>query len=157
MEIGYAAVGPEGGHTAGRMLLKKMYEDRYRKPLPKILIADRGKPYFQDSSVFFSLSHTKNHVFCVLSDCPVGIDAEQTDRDVRLELSEKILSPAEKVRYVRSENKRECLLRLWVMKEAAAKCGSTGLTGYPNDTDFSPDDPRIQTINGCFVAVIEGE
>ena len=30
-----------------------------------------------------------------------------------------------------------------------------GLTGYPNKTVFSQNDPRIFTMDGCYVAVIE--
>ncbi len=155
MEIGYAAIGSEGGHAAGRTLLRQMYEARFGRELPEILVADRGKPYLADSCVHFSISHTKRTVFCVLSDCPVGIDAEEEDRDIRLDLAEKILSATEKARFDRAENKRQFLLRLWVLKEAAAKCRGTGLTGYPCGTDFSPDDNRIHMINGCFVAVIK--
>ena len=38
---------------------------------------------------------------------------------------------------------------------AAAKLSGEGLRGYPNHTDFSPDDPRITEMNGCRVAVME--
>ena len=155
MEIGHAVIGSEGGHAAGRNLLKSMYEARFGEPMPEISITDRGKPYFENSPIFFSISHTKHHVFCVLSDHPVGIDAEETDRAIRLELAEKILSPWEKDCYEKAENRQKALLRLWVLKEAAAKCSGEGLRGYPKDTDFSPDDPRIREINGCIVAVIE--
>ena len=155
MVLGYEKILPGQGHAAGRQLLARMYTARFGKPMPEILVADRGKPYFSDGSAHFSISHTKNHVFCVLSDRPVGIDAEETDRKIDLRLAEKILSPAEKLRYDRSENKPEALLRLWVLKEAAAKLSGDGLRGYPNQTDFSPDDPRIQIIDDCFVAVIE--
>ena len=50
----------------------------------------------------------------------------------------------------------QSLLRFWVLKEAAAKLTGEGLRGYPNHTDFSPDDPRITVIDGCYVAVLEG-
>ncbi len=155
MEIGYAKIGAEGGHFAGRQLLRQMYCARFGAPMPEIRIADGGKPYFKNSPVYFSISHTKSHVFCVLSDCPVGIDAEEVNRNIRLALADKILSPAEKIRFDRAENKQQALLRLWVLKEAAVKCSGNGLTGYPKDTDFSLDDPRIQRIGDCFVAVIE--
>lgn len=152
MEIGYTLIGQQSGHDAGRALLKKMYEARFGTPMPEIAVTPEGKPYFLGAPVHFSVSHTKKHAFCVLSDQPVGIDAEEIDRNIRPELAEKILSPAEKERY---DNRTETLLRFWVLKEAAAKCSGKGLQGYPNHTDFSPDDPRIFVIDGCFVAVIE--
>ena len=155
MTIGSAIIGPEGGHAAGRKLLKKLYEAEFGAAMPPIVTTPLGKPYFAEGNVHFSISHTPNHVFCVLSDKPVGIDAEETDRQIRLELAEKILSPTEAIRYAQAEDKRQTLLRLWVLKEAEAKCTGAGLQGYPNHTDYFPDDPRITEMNGCFVAVIE--
>lgn len=157
MYLESAIIGPEGGHEAGLRLLYKMYEQHYGQPVPPIAKTPLGKPYFADSSLHFSISHTKNRVFCVLSDQPVGVDAEDESRDIRLELAHKILSASEKVCYEQAEDKRMALLRLWVLKEADAKCTGTGLQGYPNHTDFSPDDPRITQIDGCFVAIIQQE
>lgn len=155
MVIRSMKIGPEGGHEAGRQLLKTMYEAQYGAPMPPILVTDRGKPYFENSPVRFSLTHTKKHAFCVLSEKEVGIDAEELDREISLNLAEKILSPAEKEQFEAAADKRNALLRFWVLKEAAAKCSGQGLTGYPNKTVFSLDDPRIFTMDGCYVAVIE--
>ena len=157
MVLKAAVIGQEGGHRAGRQLLRKMYEETFGKAMPEILVTERGKPYFQDNPVHFSISHTKKHVFCVLSDRPVGIDAEEVSRDIRPELAEKILSASEKTQYEQAENRKEALLRFWVLKEAAAKCTGEGLRGYPNHTAFSLDDPRVFQMNDCFVAVIETE
>ena len=157
MVLKAAVIGQEGGHRAGRQLLRKMYEETFGKAMPEILVTERGKPYFQDSPVHFSISHTKKHVFCVLSDRPVGIDAEEISRDIRPELAEKILSASEKTQYEQAENRKEALLRFWVLKEAAAKCTGEGLRGYPNHTAFSLDDPRVFQMNDCFVAIIENE
>ena len=154
MLIQSAVIGPEGGHACGRRLLKAMYEETYGSPMPPVLTTDRGKPFFENSPIHFSITHTKKHAFCVLSEREVGIDAEETDRNISLKLADKILSPTEKERFDAAADKRDALLRFWVLKEAAAKCTGEGLTGYPNHTDFSPDDPRISVIDGCYVAVI---
>lgn len=139
------------GHEVGRELLAALYQQRCGSELPEIRILDRGKPVFVNCPLHFSISHTKNHAFCALSDHPIGIDAEELDRRISLKLADKILSPTEKIRF---DGSREMLLRFWVLKEAAAKLTGEGLRGYPNHTDFSPDDPRIQTIDGCLVAVL---
>jgi len=151
----YEKILPGQGHEAGRRLLEKMYLARFGRPMPPVLVTDRGKPCFADGSAHFSISHTKDHVFCVLKDHPVGLDAEETDRRIDLRLAEKILSPAEKQRLEKAADPRQALLKLWVLKEAAAKFTGEGLRGYPSHTDFDPDDPRVQRIDGCFVAVIE--
>lgn len=144
------------GHDAGRQLLEKMFRVAVGQPLPAIRIMERGKPCFEESPWQFSISHTRDHVFCALSLSPIGIDAEELDRDIRLRLADKILSPGEKAQFDASVDKRKALLTFWVLKEAAAKCSGEGLRGYPNQTDFSLDDPRVTEIHGCLVAVVEG-
>ena len=139
------------GHDAGLALLETLYG----APLPEIRRTERGKPYFAHGSAHFSITHTKHHAFCVLSERPVGIDAEEMDRKIDLRLADKILSPAEKCRYEEAEDKQKALLTFWVLKEAAAKCSGEGLRGYPNHTDFSLEDPRVQELDGCLVAIIQ--
>ena len=153
MELAYMLLDGQNPHDAALLLLQKLYE----KPLPEIRRTERGKPYFADAPLHFSISHTKKHVFCALSDRPIGIDAEEADRDIRLSLAEKILSPGELEQFRKSHDPRQALLQFWVLKEAAAKCSGEGLQGYPNHTDFSLYDPRVQEIDGCLVAVIESE
>ena len=154
MKLAADALHGRNGHEAGRELLKRMYREETGADCPEIAVAQRGKPYFVDSPWHFSISHTPHHVFCALSDRPVGLDAEEMDRKVNLRLAEKILSESEKRRYDAAEDKRAALLRLWVLKEASAKLTGEGLRGYPNQTDFDPDDHRIMELNGCYVAVL---
>lgn len=143
------------GHEAGRELLAKMYREAAGGEIPEIRRTPRGKPYFSESPWHFSISHTEEHVFCALAEHAIGLDAEERDRQINLKLAEKILSPGEKERFLSADDKRTALLKLWVLKEAAAKLSGEGLRGYPNHTDFSPDDPRIQELGGCYVAVLE--
>lgn len=145
------------GHAAGRALLERLYRTHFGEDLPEIAIKERGKPYFPGKNVYFSISHTKAHVFCALWDREIGIDAEELDRAVSPRLAGKILSPGELAQYEAAADKPRALLTFWVLKEAQAKCTGEGLRGYPNHTNFSLDDPRVQQISGCLVAVIEGE
>ncbi len=140
------------GHEAGRALLAELYPGA---ELPPIAVTERGKPYFVDSPWHFSISHTRSHAFCALSEKNIGIDAEELDRKVNLKLAEKILSPAEKCQFDAAEDKQKALLTFWVLKEAAAKLSGDGLRGYPNHTFFSLDDPRVTQIHGCLVAIME--
>ena len=153
MKLLWKNLNGENAHEAGLRLLESLYGS----PLPEIRRTKLGKPYFTDGSAHFSISHTKNTVFCVLSDRPVGIDAEETGRNIKLSLAEKFLSPTELAQFRASEDKRAALLKFWVLKEAAGKCAGQGLQLWPNHTDFSLNDPRLQEIAGCYVAVIEGE
>ena len=154
MILGCAELNGLTGHQAGRKLLRELWQANIGGEMPEIALTDRGKPYFADSPWYFSISHTKKHAFCVLSLRPVGIDAEETDRDISLRLAQKILSPAEKAQFEAAPDKRAALLKFWVLKEAAAKLSGEGLRGYPNHTDFSLEDPRVFEQSGCFVAVL---
>ena len=156
MKIASCELNGVSGHEAGRQLLAELYRQETGENLPSIAVAERGKPYFVGSDLFFSISHTKRHAFCVLADHPVGIDAEEMDRNIDLRLAEKILSPGEIAQFDAAEDQRLALLKFWVLKEATAKATGEGLRGYPNHTDFSLDDTRVTEINGCLVAVVEG-
>ncbi|MBR5529247.1 MAG: 4'-phosphopantetheinyl transferase superfamily protein [Oscillospiraceae bacterium] len=151
----YRKIAPGTGHEEGRKLLAEMYRRHTGETLPQIRKGERGKPYFASSDWHFSISHTKNHVFCVLDKQPIGIDAEELDRDIKLTLAEKILSPMEKAQFDAAEDKKRALLTFWVLKEAAGKMTGEGINGYPNKTNFTLDDPRVTEIDGCLIAVIK--
>ncbi len=144
-------------HEAGRALLAELYREHTGRDLPPIAVTDRGKPYFQNDPLYFSISHTPRHVFVALSERSIGIDAEEADRTVSLKLAEKILSPGEKAQFDAAPDKRRALLKFWVLKEALVKCTGEGLRGYPSHTDFSLEDPRVFEQDGCIAAIIEGE
>ena len=138
-------------HEAGLALLEKLCG----APLPEIRRTPLGKPCFVGDSRHFSISHTKNYVFCAVAEHPIGIDGEELDRDIRLCLAEKILSDREYAQFQNAPDKRRALLTFWVLKEAAGKCAGTGLQLWPDHTDFTLDDPRVREIDGCLVAVVE--
>ena len=155
MRLAYCTLNGQKGHDAGRQLLRQLYREETGENLPEIRIADRGKPYFPDTPYSFSISHTRNHAFCVLSKKNIAIDAEELDRRMALRLAEKILSPGEKKQFDAAEDKRRALLTFWVLKEAAVKLTGEGLRGYPCHTDFSLEDTCVQEIDGCLVAIME--
>ena len=142
------------GHEAGIALLAELYRQKTGLPLPRIAVTPRGKPYFPESDLHFSISHTKGHAFCVLSEKNVGLDAELLGRKLNLSLAEKVLSPSEKAQFDAASDKHRALRTFWVLKEAAAKLSGEGLQGYPNHTNFTLDDPRVTELHGCLVAVL---
>ena len=157
LKIDFWPLNGLSSHVAGQLLLKSMYEELTGEEMPPVEKMPRGKPYFRDGSLQFSITHTKNTVFCALSDVAVGIDAEELSRTVTPGLAEKILSPYEYEQYaaLAEEDRNEALLKFWVLKEAEVKCSGLGLRGYPNHTNFSLADPRVQKLAGCMVAVIQ--
>ena len=161
MHLAYMRIGDGQGHEAGRQLLEQLYRAYTDAPMPTVCAEPGGKPFFAPAEnpldLHFSISHTKGHAFCVLGEKPVGLDAEEMDRQVDLRLAEKILSAPEKQRFLAAADPRTALLKFWVLKEAAAKLTGRGLQGYPNHTNFDPEDSRVQIIDGCFVAILEEE
>ena len=155
MRLAWARLDGSSGHEVGRKLLAQLYREQTGEEHPPILTEERGKPYFQDSNLHFSISHTKHHAFCVLAPFRVGIDAEEKDRKLNLHLVQKVLSPSEYDRFENASDKRAAFLRMWVLKEAAVKLTGEGLRGYPNGTDFDPQDARISEIDGCYVAILK--
>ena len=155
MILGSQAILPGQGHAAGRALLAQLYQQYTGKEMPEIMTTDRGKPYWKEDPLHFSITHTKHHVFCAIAQTPIGIDAEEWEREIDLRLAEKILSPGELAQYAAARDKRLALLTFWVLKEAMAKASGQGLRGYPNYTDLSLDDPRVTVTEGCLLAVVQ--
>ena len=151
MRMAWTRLDGRSGHDAAYDLLAQLAG----APLPPICRTPQGKPYFVGSSLHFSLSHTKDHAFCCVSDRNIGIDAEERERDIDLRLADKLLSPTEKASFDAAADKRDCLLRLWVLKESYAKLTGRGFGNYLKETAFSPYDPAIREIDGCYVAVLE--
>jgi len=151
MKLAWQRLDGRNGHAAGRRLLSELCGGT----LPAICYTEQGKPYFADGSQHFSVSHTDLHVFCCLSSRNCGIDAEECDRQMDLRLAGKLLSAEEMAHFSQSRDPRDCLLRFWVLKEAWAKLTGRGWGNYLQNTCFSPDDPRIQVIDDCYVAILE--
>jgi len=148
MELRWQRLEGRSGHEAGRALLAEMAGEG------PILYTPRGKPCFENGP-HFSISHTKNHVFCCVSDHNVAVDAEEADRPIDLRLADKVLSPGERARFDAVPDKQAALLKLWVLKECFAKLTGRGWGNYLYRTDFDPNDSRIIRIDGCYVAVME--
>lgn len=68
---------------------------RENGPSPShIIYSPLGKPYFPSGMPHISLSHSKTHALCCISEIPVGVDIE-THRSIRPTLPARVLSPTE--------------------------------------------------------------
>ena len=148
-------------------LLGRVFYDEYGGDLPEIEKTLNGKPYFPDRpEIFFSLSHSRTHVLCALSDHPVGVDIE-SPREISARALTFFCSPDESALFEP--------LDLWVLKESYIKLmgGTLGLmkvlrfsregdgdVGGPGDvgrgTIIAPDGAvwaRLYHFDGCCAAV----
>lgn len=142
-------------HDAGRLLLGEMYREATGEEMPPLAVTEFGKPYFPGGTLHFSITHTKCHVFCALSTRNVGIDAEELTRQIDPRLAQRILSPEELTQYRSAQDRNLALLTFWVLKEAYGKFLGKGLSYPLKSTRFSLNDPKIQIIDGCVLAVWE--
>ena len=84
-----------------------------------------GKPYFEDGSVCFSLSHSGNFAVCAVSDCEVGVDIE-APRQNTLKIAKRFFTESEYERIAKSDKPDELFCRLWVIKESYIKATGDG-------------------------------
>lgn len=103
---------------------------------------EKGKPYIDKENFSFNLSHSGNHVICVVSDTASGCDIEEIkDRD--LSLANRFFSPKERDFLHASsseEEKRDRFFFIWTGKESYLKMRGVGLT-VPL-TDVSIEESR---------------
>jgi 4'-phosphopantetheinyl transferase len=94
----------------------------------------QGKPYLPEGPQF-NLSHSRDFVGAAVSDHPVGLDLELV-RPYFEKLPGRIFSPRE-LRWFRDRGEtRLDFFTLWTLKESYYKFQGTGLTGFPNGTEF---------------------
>ena len=100
------------------------------KPLPRLL--PNGK--WVADNCYLSLSHTDGYVAAAVSDLPVGVDIERTNRKLAKGLYDRIACGKEKALYAALDNTQ--LLQLWTAKEAVFKQtdNNDGLTVSQIDT-----------------------
>jgi phosphopantetheinyl transferase len=112
---------------------------------------ENGRPYFCDRMCDFSITHTKNHVFCAIIEgeepTRIGIDAEDINRPDFSNLDEmaaRWFGENEQSVFLASPTK-ETFLRLWTRKEAYSKYTGEGLRALSKiDTETLAKEGNVQ-------------
>lgn len=122
-----------------RLLLRLALEKITSIPAQKLRFAHDpfGKPYFIDNpSLHFNISHSVDAgILIAFASDPVGVDLESFERKVSdpMKFAKRFFHPNE-TSYLQSlpvRDRQKELLRLWVRKEAVAKCVGSGFQlGY---------------------------
>jgi 4'-phosphopantetheinyl transferase len=95
-------------------LLRTVFSSIYTSALPEIKKTPNGKPYFPGlPNVHFSLSHTRTHVLCAISDKPIGCDIEASTRNISSNALPYFACDTELEQFTP--------LDLWVLKESYTK------------------------------------
>ena len=103
-----------------------------------ILRTENRKPYFDDASLLFSLSHSDPIAVAALSDSEIGVDLEFIDPERRTsDIARRFFSNSERSRMSSAIDPILAFYALWTKKEAYAKLTGKGLT-----ENLSRDLPR---------------
>lgn len=85
------------------------------------------KPYFKNSDVKFSISHSEDYVAVAVSDNEIGVDIEKITDKSRDNMIDRFFLPSEQEFYYNSEDKAAFAV-LWTRKEAYLKYTGKGIT-----------------------------
>ena len=115
--------------SAWNLLFQTLQENELRVSM--VSFTDAGKPYFPESHLFFSISHSHGICAVAVADRPVGVDVEIIKTSYAPHLIERSLTENEKAAYDGD------FTRLWCRKEAVAKMTGDGINGYPVNIDMT--------------------
>lgn len=123
---------------------------------------ENGKPYFTDSDIHFSLSHSKNIAVCAIADAPVGVDVQEVKKP-NLAIAKKHFTQNE---LDTNDGSDRWFMRIWTRKEAVAKADGKGISAGLSEFDVSGDtavlngkkyyvhDIAIQDENYCMAVAV---
>ncbi len=118
--------------AVGYTLLMRILREAYGfESLPAIGADEHGKPFLVDCPLYFSISHCKAAVACIVASQPVGLDVQDILRDMSPALAARIAAtPHVEATPIHTKDEplsaRE-LTVLWTQKEASAKLDGRGL------------------------------
>lgn len=116
-------------------------------------VAKGGKPYFADSSVQFSLSHSAPLLALAASkNTPVGLDIEKI-RPHGAGFAARWFSAEEQALIAKANDRDAALVTLWTKKEAVAKCSGRGLAFAPQAIDTSHTASTLLCVQGARFAL----
>ena len=110
-------------------------------PVGNVAFTANGKPYFSESHIFFSISHSHGVCAVAIADHPVGVDVERIRTNYPPNMIERSLTDTERAIY---DGGFTCL---WSRKEAVAKMTGEGIIGYPRNIDtttYTFDEKQIE-------------
>lgn len=152
--------------VAGEMLARKVISEWCNISAEEITFGknEHGKPFVENFSVEFNISHSGDFVVCVIDDKPIGIDIEQI-RPVNLKIAKRIytkdeilylfgFNPSEEAFDTKPDD--ETLIRffkLWTAKEAYLKCIGTGIVDNLNTLSVEHENIYTESFDNYIISV----
>lgn len=89
-------------------------------------VDENGKPYFINSDINFSISHSQEYIAIAISNSKIGIDIQKIS-EVKESVINLIFNEDDLAFYSSSKDKNSCFTKIWTFKESYAKCIGKGL------------------------------
>lgn len=102
---------------------------------------ERGKPYFQELPLYFSLSHSGDYVLCAVDEREIGADLQRLQAVDEGKLARRFFSEPERLllEHCESAEERQSLFfEFWTRKEAYGKLTGEGVAAVLGE-DMSAD------------------
>ncbi|MCF6332413.1 MAG: 4'-phosphopantetheinyl transferase superfamily protein [Draconibacterium sp.] len=103
-------------YLATRLLLQNLLKEK-----AEIKYLGSGKPILKEIQKNISISHSSDFVVVLLSNNQIGIDVENTNRNIK-KIANRFLSEAELKHTQKLENWQPATVLYWSAKEAIFKC-----------------------------------
>ena len=120
--------------VCGEMLLRYALSKRLGSSIPEIPLQftfnPYGKPFLLNyPDVSFNISHSGDWVTCAISDFDIGIDVEQINLDMNLDIANQYFHEKEiqLINSVAAPESYHYFFRIWTTKESYLKCIGKGL------------------------------
>ena len=110
----------------------------------KVIFNEYGKPYYENSDVYFNISDSNNYIACCVSNTEVGIDIEE----------DRIVNDIIAKEYLNNISGNYDRLKAWVIKEAYSKLIGYGLKMNFNDIIINSIIDKACIIENGYICVI---
>lgn len=131
--VGYCRISGERSyrteHETANRLLDALLSDIFRVEPGTLSIKKRpgGKPFFEDSDIFFNISHCHDLAACAVSRrCEVGVDVEAV-KEYRESTAKRVMSEAEYKYFQSAGEKNKKFFQIWTYKESVLKLTGEGI------------------------------
>lgn len=138
----------------GEMLARKGISELTGIDEEKIIFSrtENGKPYADNTDIFFSISHSKEYVVCAVDKDGIGVDIEQIRAvepritNISCTESDKEYIFGTKSRDTFDADSLERFFVVWTAKEAYLKCKGTGIVDLKT-VSYNDIAPYCKTFN----------
>lgn len=134
----------------GELIFIKALKDYFNIDYQEINIVynENGKPYIENSNLYFNISHTNNKVVVVLDKGEIGIDIMGNNRKTKniinyLSCDEKELIEKKKIKIV----------EIFALKEAQIKCNGLSIMDFKNVNIFTKYRYILMTTKEFTIAI----